>query len=167
MNFVLQPWHLMVVFLASWINRQQQEVIEYLRTENQVLKEKIGKKRIQLNDDQRRRLAAATIGSQKKDSWPKATRTVWYSVFAGHHPSLAPTTGRQQMRLLRSIRKETGTAENTPSDCRPDREVRQRKSNVGIRSDSGRTLSPRAVHIQRLASSLPQTVGHLTKWELA
>jgi hypothetical protein len=57
MNFVLQPWHLMVVFLASWINRQQQEVIEYLRTENQVLKEKIGKKRIQLNDDQRRRLA--------------------------------------------------------------------------------------------------------------
>ena len=57
MNFVLQPWHLMVVFLASWFNRQQQEVIEYLRTENQVLKEKIGKKRIQLNDDQRRRLA--------------------------------------------------------------------------------------------------------------
>ena len=57
MNFVLQPWHLMVVFLASWINRQKQEVIEYLRTENQVLKEKIGKKRIQLNDDQRRRLA--------------------------------------------------------------------------------------------------------------
>jgi hypothetical protein len=32
-------------------------VIEYLRTENQVLREKIGKKRILLNDDQRRRLA--------------------------------------------------------------------------------------------------------------
>ena len=38
------------------MNRQQQEVIEYLRTENQVLKEKLGKKRILLNDDQRRRL---------------------------------------------------------------------------------------------------------------
>lgn len=57
MNLVLQPWHLLVMFLASWINRQQQEVIEYLRTENQVLKEKLGKKRILLNDDQRRRLA--------------------------------------------------------------------------------------------------------------
>lgn len=44
MNLVLQPWHLMVIFLASWVNRQQQEVIEYLRTENAVLKEKLGKK---------------------------------------------------------------------------------------------------------------------------
>ena len=57
MNLALQPWHLLVMFLASWINRQQQEVIEYLRTENAVLKERIGKKRILLNDDQRRRLA--------------------------------------------------------------------------------------------------------------
>jgi len=36
---------------------RQQAVIEYLRTENQVLKEKLGKKRILLDDDQRRRLA--------------------------------------------------------------------------------------------------------------
>lgn len=47
----------MIIFLASCINRQQQEVIEYLQAENQVLKEKHGKKRILLNDDQRRRLA--------------------------------------------------------------------------------------------------------------
>jgi hypothetical protein len=33
-------------------------VIEYLGTENQVLKEAHGKRRIRLNDDQRRRLAA-------------------------------------------------------------------------------------------------------------
>ena len=57
MNLALQPWHLMVMLLASWINRQQQEVIEYLRTEKAVLKQKLGKKRILLNDDQRRRLA--------------------------------------------------------------------------------------------------------------
>src|SRR5450631_555594 len=35
MNFVLQPWQLLLAILAGWINRQQQEVIEYLRTENQ------------------------------------------------------------------------------------------------------------------------------------
>ena len=57
MDFILQPWQLYLVILAGWINRQQQEVIEYLRTENQVLKEKHGGKRILLNDDQRRRLA--------------------------------------------------------------------------------------------------------------
>jgi putative transposase len=57
MTFVLQPWHLLLTILAGLINRQQQEVIEYLRTENQVLKEAHGKRRIWLNDDQRRRLA--------------------------------------------------------------------------------------------------------------
>ena len=46
MSFVLQPWQFCLVILSGWMNRQQQEVIAYLRTENQVLKEKLGKKRI-------------------------------------------------------------------------------------------------------------------------
>ena len=57
MNFILQPWQLLFMILAGWVNREQPETIEYLRTENQVLKEKLGKKRILLSDDQRRRLA--------------------------------------------------------------------------------------------------------------
>jgi transposase InsO family protein len=57
MEFVLQPWHLLLTILAGLINRQQQQVIAYLRTKNQVLKEAHGKRRIRLNDDQRRRLA--------------------------------------------------------------------------------------------------------------
>ena len=57
MSFVLQPWQLFFVILAGWANRQQQEVIEYLRTENRVLKEKLGKKRILLTNDQRCQLA--------------------------------------------------------------------------------------------------------------
>ena len=50
MDLVLQPYQLMVILLASWVHQQQQEVIEYLRTENSVLKEKFGKKRILLTD---------------------------------------------------------------------------------------------------------------------
>ncbi len=61
MSFVLQPWQLLLVILAGWVNRQQQQVFEYLRTENQVLKEKVGKRRILLNDDQRRRLKHAGV----------------------------------------------------------------------------------------------------------
>ena len=57
MNFILQPWHIALASLAGWVNRQQQQVIDYLRAENQVLKEKLGQRRILLNDDQRRRLA--------------------------------------------------------------------------------------------------------------
>ena len=70
MSFVLQPWQLLVLILAGWINRQQQEeVIEYLRTENQVLQEKLGKKRILLNDEQRKRLAvkAKVLGRNRRN----------------------------------------------------------------------------------------------------
>jgi hypothetical protein len=46
MNFVLRPWQLLLLILAGWINRDQQDAIEYLLTENQVLREKLGKGRI-------------------------------------------------------------------------------------------------------------------------
>lgn len=49
---ILRPWHILVIALAGWINREQQRVIEYLITENQVLREKLGKNRILFNDDQ-------------------------------------------------------------------------------------------------------------------
>jgi len=49
----------MLVGLAGWMNREQQEVIEYFREENRILREKLGARRIILNDAQRRRLATA------------------------------------------------------------------------------------------------------------
>jgi hypothetical protein len=58
MNFILQPCQLLLLILAGWINRQQQEIIEYLRTEYQVLRESHGRRQIKLNDDQRRLLAS-------------------------------------------------------------------------------------------------------------
>jgi len=57
MKSFLQPWQLLLLILAGWINHRKQEVIEYLRAENRVLREKLGKKRILINDDQRRSLA--------------------------------------------------------------------------------------------------------------
>jgi transposase InsO family protein len=57
MSFVLHPWQLLLMILAGWVNQQQQQIIDFQRTEIDVLKEKLGKKRILLTDDQRRRLA--------------------------------------------------------------------------------------------------------------
>jgi hypothetical protein len=36
LDFTLRPWHLLVLFLASQLNREQQRIIEYLQVENQV-----------------------------------------------------------------------------------------------------------------------------------
>lgn len=55
MKFILHLW--LIQTLSSWIILEQGRVIEYLRTENQVLREKLGKGRILSNDDQLRRLA--------------------------------------------------------------------------------------------------------------
>ncbi len=37
MNNVIRPFHLLVIALAGWLNRHQQDVIDYLIEENRVL----------------------------------------------------------------------------------------------------------------------------------
>jgi transaldolase len=54
----LSPLRVLLVTLAGWINRHQQDVIEYLLEENRVLKEQVKGRRLRLTDAQRRRLAA-------------------------------------------------------------------------------------------------------------
>ena len=57
MKFVLKPWHLLAGIVAGYANRELQQIIDYLRTENAILRETLGQRRIRLNDAQRRRLA--------------------------------------------------------------------------------------------------------------
>ena len=54
----LDPFRYMLIAVAGWMNQPQQHAIEYLREENRVLREQLGSRRLRLNDDQRRRLAA-------------------------------------------------------------------------------------------------------------
>ena len=42
----MSPWHVLLVALAGWLNREQQKVIEYLKEENRVLREQLGAKRL-------------------------------------------------------------------------------------------------------------------------
>ena len=60
------PWQFLLIALAGILNWQQGQVIEYLKEEIRVLRELFGPMGLQLNDQQRRRLAvkAKALGRQ-------------------------------------------------------------------------------------------------------
>src|SRR6202140_2009548 len=58
MSIFLDPFRFVLIAVAGWMNQHQLQVIDYLREENRVLREQLGGRRVRLNDDQRRRLAA-------------------------------------------------------------------------------------------------------------
>jgi hypothetical protein len=57
MSYVFQPWQLLLMILSGWVFQQLQQIIDFQQVEIELLREKLGKKRIVLNDDQRRCLA--------------------------------------------------------------------------------------------------------------
>src|SRR6266850_6761608 len=88
----LSPLRLLLVTLAGWVNRQQQQIIEYLVEENRVLREQLKGRRVRLTDDQRRRLAAkgqrlgrrcSATGGDHRD--------------AGYDPALVPAADRPEV----------------------------------------------------------------------
>jgi hypothetical protein len=54
----VNPLHLFVAPLLGWLQREQNEIIQYLREENRVLKPQLRHQHLRLTDDDRRRLAA-------------------------------------------------------------------------------------------------------------
>ena len=52
--FIFTP---LLMMFAGWVNRYQLDVIEYLREENRLLKERLGDRPIHFTDAERRRLA--------------------------------------------------------------------------------------------------------------
>jgi putative transposase len=51
------PLQFLILTVAGWVNRNQQDVIDYLREENRVLREHLGDRRIRFTDTQRQHLA--------------------------------------------------------------------------------------------------------------
>ena len=54
---ILHPWQLLLMCLAGWLQREQQQVIEFYQAQLEAMLQAQGKKRIILSDDQRRMLA--------------------------------------------------------------------------------------------------------------
>jgi len=94
MKSILQPWRLLLCILAGWVHRQHQQVIQFRDEQIRALLQKLGKKRVLLSDDQRRRLAmkgksAGTQGAERVDD----------DRHARHDSSLAPRVGGYEMGL--------------------------------------------------------------------
>ena len=49
--------HFLIFTVAGWLNQHQEDLIDYLREENRVLREQLGGRPLRLTDAQRRRLA--------------------------------------------------------------------------------------------------------------
>jgi putative transposase len=52
-----QPWKIVLAVLSEFVRKEQEKVIEYLQSENQILRENLGGNRVLLSHEQRRRLA--------------------------------------------------------------------------------------------------------------
>ena len=48
----------LLMTIAGWLNRKQQDAIEYLKEENRILREQLGGRRFRFSNEQRRRLTA-------------------------------------------------------------------------------------------------------------
>jgi len=57
MRVAMNPFRLLLISVAGWLNQKQQEALDYLQEENRVLREQLGGRRLRFSDDQRRRLA--------------------------------------------------------------------------------------------------------------
>ena len=94
MSLVFYPWHLLLVILAGWVNQQQQQIIEFQRTEIDVLKEKLGEEK-----DPAQRRSASPVSREGESSGPEGVGRNWRSLHAGHNPALAQKSGRSEVGL--------------------------------------------------------------------
>src|SRR5215813_4203566 len=86
---VLDPFRFVLVAVAGWMNQRQLQAIDYLREENRVLREQLGGRRLRLNDDQRRRLAAKAKGLGRKLLEEIATIVTPETLLAWHRKLVA------------------------------------------------------------------------------
>ena len=86
---MLNLFQFVVIVLAGWMNQRQQNVIEYLREENRVVREQLGERRLRFTDDQRRRLAVRAWGLGRKLLAQVATLVTPDTLLAWHRKLMA------------------------------------------------------------------------------
>ena len=111
MRLALDPFRLLLIPLAGWLNQQQQDIIDYLQEENRVLREQLGDRRLRLNDDQRRRLAVKARKLGRRVLHELATLVTLETLLAWHRKLIA--------------RKYDGSKQRGPGRPRTPNEIQQ------------------------------------------
>ena len=111
MRLTLDPFRLVLISLAGYLNQQQQEVIDYVQEENRVLHEQLGSRRLRLNDDQRRRLAVRAKKLGRRVLHELATIVTPETLLAWHRKLIA--------------RKYDGSKQRGPGRPRTQDEIQQ------------------------------------------
>ena len=111
MTLALDPFRLLLISLAGWLNQRQQDVIDYLQEENRVLREQLGGERLRFSDDQRLRLAVRA----KKLGWRMLQELT---------PIVTPATLLAWHRRL-IARKYDGSKQRGPGRPRTRDEIQQ------------------------------------------
>jgi putative transposase len=109
----LDPFRFLAGVLAGWANQQQQLAIEYLREENQVLREQLAGKRVRYTDNQRRRLAEKAKGLGRRALEEIATLVrpetllAWHRKLIAHKYDGSGRRGPGRPRIMDKIRDLT------------------------------------------------------------
>jgi hypothetical protein len=106
----LLPLRFLLLVFAGLVNREQARVVDYLREENRVLKEQLGKRRVRLTDDQRARLAAKARALGRPVLDAIASIVTPDTLMRWHRKLIAAKHTREQQRtgrpgLMKSIRE--------------------------------------------------------------
>ena len=97
------PLQLLLVTFSGWVNRHQAEILKYLIEENCVLREQLGKKRLRLTNDQRRRLAAKGKKLGRRVLARIATIVTPDTTLRWHHSLIAAQVARRRDRRCRLL----------------------------------------------------------------
>ena len=89
MRLTMDPFRLLLISMAGWMNQQQKDVINYLQEENRVLREQLGSQRLHLNDDQRRRLSVKAKKLGRRVLHELATLVTPETLLAWHRKLIA------------------------------------------------------------------------------
>ncbi len=133
----IQPWQLLLVSLAGWINRHQQDVIAYIQEENRMLKGKLKGRRIRLTDDERRRLAVKGKALGRKVLREVASIVTPDTILAWHRKLIAQKWDYSNRRGPGRPRVADEIAELTVR-------LAQENPSWGLYDDHGRIGQPRS-----------------------
>ena len=100
MSFLIQPWHILLACLCGMVNDRQQQIIEFQNAQIKALLKKLGRKRLLLNDDQRRLLAVKAHAIGRKALLELTTVVTPDTILRWHRELVAKKFDSSDKRIL-------------------------------------------------------------------